>query len=227
MLTQKIILAIFACAALGLLFASLRKRYPLIVAWVAVLAVVTLPHVAAAFVDRSEAALPCAMAIMYAAVIPWLLPGVNGIVASAVFSATWALFWFGGHVPTWPRELLAVPEWHLVLAALGAWRTWHFRRDDATGVALLAMAVAWGVLATGPARFVLLGPLAALGAGRILYRGTLTREWRIPPATWAMILLAIAAIRSTVIMTTWAPHWQDYQNRLAVRFADESPSRQR
>jgi len=226
MLNQQIILAIFACASLGLLFASLRRRYPSIVAWVAVLATVSLPHVAAALFHQSAAAVPCAMALMYAAVIPWLLPGINGIVASAVFSASWLLFWFGPHLPTWPRELSAVPEWHLVLAALGAWRTWHFRRDDATGVALLAMAVVWGVLATGPARFVLLAPLAALGAGRILYRGTLTREWRIPPATWAMILLAIAAIRSTVIMTTWAPNWQDYQNRLAARFADESRSRQ-
>jgi hypothetical protein len=113
-------------------------------------------------------------------------------------------------------ELLACPEWHLVFAAIGFWSAFrHYKQDpERLGIVILTVAVAIGL--AGPARLVFIAPLAAVGAGRTLYRGTLTKPFRIPPAGWAIVLLTIAAVRSAVIMTTWAPAWDEYRNRVGL-----------
>ena len=116
-------------------------------------------------------------------------------------------------------ELLGCPEWHLLLAFVGIWKIFRFSEDDIESLGLVGSAVATACLLEGPPRLIFIAPIAALGAGRMLYRGTLTKSFRIPPASWAMVLLAVVTIRSIVIMITWAPNWQDYQNRIGLLLA--------
>ena len=113
-------------------------------------------------------------------------------------------------------ELLSCPDWQLFFAVFGFWSAFRHYRQDPERPALAILAIVVALVLDGPARLVFIAPIAALGAGRMLYRGTLTKSFRIPPPTWAIILVTIAAIRSAVIMITRAPHWDEYVNRIGI-----------
>ncbi len=204
-------------AAVAAMFLALRSVYPAIVGAIAVGAILGSPQTIAMVIGPTRASYTVSAGLLVWGLLPvvsWL--GIYSIAVGGLSLAV-AILFFKVSLTAAPGNFLLIPEWHLVFALFGTIAAIRRRKSDATGRPLLAFSLGLGAFMPAALLEVMLAPLIGLGAGRLLYRGTLTKPFRIPPAGWAIALLAIAAVRSAVIMITWAPNWDEYKNRIGLR----------
>ncbi len=168
---------LFGVAA-ATMVARLRQTYPSVVSGIAVAALLTLPQVFVAGHKAANLSLASTGVLILWSSWPIVRRGIVGIVIwLGLLYFTWMVATFG--VTTSKLQLSALPEWHAALAIVGAIAA--VKRRDSVALGLVAWIVAVGMLVEGPARVVLLAPLAAIGAGRLLFRGTLTHPCAFRP----------------------------------------------
>ena len=201
--------------AVAAMFFTLRVYYPPVVGVIAVIAILSSPHAFAAVTEPTRESYCLSGVLIAWSLLPLARPFEKLGIAlwGVVFGA--AIISSMPQIPA-PRNLLLIPEWHIVLAMLGTFAAIRRRTTDPMGLWILGTLGGVGLLMPPAIQQGMLAPLVGLGGGRVLYRGTLTKSFRIPPPGWAMVLLAVAAIRSAVIMVTRAPHWDEYKNRIGL-----------
>lgn len=205
--------ASISCLAIAVAITYLRLRlmaYPRIVGVIFVAAVFSSPHLVGAVSSANDEVFQFSLILAVWSLLPLMVLGSSYGLFAWIIGYSVALFACGVS-PPW-LTLTEAPEWHLVFV-IASFVGLRHRSGDMLAICALAIPA---LLMPSPTQQAMFAPLVAIGVGRLLYRGTLTKSFRIPPAGWAMVLLTIAAIRSTVIMVTWAPHWDDYKNRIGL-----------
>jgi len=214
--------AIFAAAATAL-FYSLRLAYPLIVAVAGLIALGTSPRVLAAVADsHSEAVLQSSVVLIALASAAVLCRHSMAGKLIWLIALAGALVRCGVVAPTLSTLLLA-PEWHLFFLLLGILGAVRRRELDPFGLWLVVPTLLGSLCMQPFAQQTLWAPVIGLGVGRIMHRGTLTRAYRIPPPSYALVLITIALVRSAVIVVTWAPQWSEYHNRIGHLLRPSAP----
>lgn len=200
-------------AAAGAIYYRLRTVYPPVVGIVTVLALLSLPHVVGVAVAEPRELFRLALVLIAWGLWPIVRLGILGLVGWVIVAGC-AGFFVQFDPGFSAVECWQIPEWHGALVVIGLVAT--VKRHDRDGYCMIASSLLMILTLEGVVKQAMLAPIIGIAAGRLLYRGTLTTPIKIPRAGWAMVLLAIAAVRSVVIMVTWAPHWDDYLNRIGL-----------